>query len=76
MSDWSYDSITLDILEDTLRDVWQVLKAHAPYPDWNTDPELKKQLAEKLMALADSGIRDPQELRKRMLRCMNLALPN
>jgi hypothetical protein len=30
-------------------------------------PELKKALAERLMALADSGIRDPQELRTRML---------
>ena len=45
----SYDDATLDALEEALRDVWQVLKAHDPYPDWQEDPEMKRALAEKLM---------------------------
>jgi hypothetical protein len=52
-------------IEQALRDVWQV--AHDPYKDWNKDPELKRALAETLMALADTGVVDPEELRSRAL---------
>jgi hypothetical protein len=62
-----YDDEMLAALEEALRDVWQVLKAHDPYPDWQEDLDLKKAVAETLMALADSGVRDPQELRNRTL---------
>jgi hypothetical protein len=44
-----------------------VLQAHDPYKDWNKDPELKRALAKKLMALADTGVVDPEELRSRAL---------
>ena len=71
-----YDDEMLDMLEQALRDVWQVLKAHQPYPDWQTDPELKKELAYTLMALADSGIRDPHKLRSRALETFPLAPPH
>lgn len=72
----SYDDATLDALEEALRDVWQVLKAHDPYPDWQEDPEMKKVLAEKLMALADSGVRDSQELRSKTLQSLCLGRPH
>jgi hypothetical protein len=49
-----------------------VLKAHDLYPDWNADPELKQEIAFKLMALADSGVRDPNELRNRTLEGLSL----
>jgi hypothetical protein len=68
----SYDDATLVALEEALRDVWQVLKAHDPYPDWQEDPDLKRALAEKLMALADSGVRDSQELRSKTLQSLSL----
>ena len=68
----SYDDATLDALEEALRDVWQVLKAHDPYPDWQEDPDLKAALAEKLMALVDSGVRDSQELRNKTLQSLSL----
>ena len=67
-----YDEAMISALEQALRDVWQVLKAHDPYPKWDEDPDLKTLLAEKLMALADSGIRDPQELRNRTLQGLSL----
>jgi hypothetical protein len=67
-----YDDETLFALEKALRDVWQVLKARAPYPKWDADPELKKALAERLMALADSGVRDPHELSNRILQSLLL----
>ena len=35
--------------KQALRDVWRVLKAHDPYPHWDTDPQLKKELAYRLM---------------------------
>ena len=58
-----YDEATLARLEQVLRDVWEVLTAHNPNRDWKKDPELKKALAERLMALSDMGVTDPQELR-------------
>jgi hypothetical protein len=45
------------------RDVWQVLKAHVPFPGWESDAKLKTDLAHRLMALADAGVRNPAELR-------------
>jgi len=67
-----YDDETLHALEDAVRDVWQVLKAHAPYPGWEDDEELKTEIAHRLVALADAGICDPAELRSRTLQTMPL----
>ena len=50
-------------LEEALRDVWQVLIAHNPYLTREADSELQTAVAETLIDLADSGIRDPDELR-------------
>ena len=36
-----YDDDMLCALEDALRQVWQVLKAHDPYPDWESDQDKK-----------------------------------
>ena len=68
----SYDEKTLDALEQALRDVWQVLKAHDQHRDWDKDPETKNEVAEMLMALADAGISDPEELTSRTLECFDL----
>lgn len=55
-------------LEQALKDVCQVLKAHDPDRDWEKDAEVQQALAEKLMDLADAGVRDPRELCSRMLQ--------
>lgn len=68
----SYDETTLRALEQALRDVWEVLKAHDLHRDWDKDPETKEQVAEMLMALADAGVRDAQELRSRTLEYFDL----
>jgi hypothetical protein len=68
----SYDDEMLFALEDALRQVWEVLKAHDPYPGWQSDPDLQRALAERLMTLADSGVKDPQELRSRTLETFPL----
>ena len=68
----SYDEITLHALEEALRDVWMVLKAHDPDGAWDHKRELKRQVARTLMALADNGVTDPQELRSRTLECFEL----
>ena len=52
----SYDDSTLLALEQALRDVWEVLKAHDLCGDWDNKPELKRQVARTLMALADTGV--------------------
>jgi hypothetical protein len=72
----SYDETTLHALEDALRDVWMVLKAHDTCGDWNNNSELKRQVARALMALADTGVTDRQELRSRTLECFDLKPPH
>jgi hypothetical protein len=64
-----YDETTLQALEQALRDVWQVLKAHDPFPDGDKDGEREslRKLSAKLMTLADAGVTDAQELRNRAL---------
>ena len=62
-----YSDATLFALEQAMRDVWEVLKAHSPSSDWNADPGLNNTLVEMLLDLADSGVTDPQELRTKML---------
>lgn len=68
----SYDEQILNNLEQALREVWQVLRAHSPYKDWDKDIDLKKSLAYHLMDLADSGITDAHELRNRALESFDL----
>jgi hypothetical protein len=72
----SYDDMRLHALEHALRDVWMVLKAHDPCGDWDNNSELKRQVARTLMALADTGVTDPQELRSRTLECFDLKRPH
>ena len=69
----SYDETTLQALEQALRDVWQVLKAHDPLRDWDQDADFRRGLAEKLMDLADAGVTEPQEFRSRVLASCDLA---
>jgi hypothetical protein len=68
----SFDESTLQALENALRDVWQVLKAHDPYHDWDKDSEFQQGLAATLMDLADAGVTDRQELRSRALATFDL----
>ena len=68
----NYDHKTLIALEQAHRDVWQVLKAHDPYHDWDKDSEFQQGLAATLMDLADAGVTDRQELRSRALASFDL----
>jgi hypothetical protein len=72
----SYDEATLLALEQALRDVWQVLEAHDFYRNSDRDDECKTNLARTLMALADAGVRDPQQLRARALETLDLDPPH
>jgi hypothetical protein len=71
-----HDESTLVALERALRDVCQVLKAHDPDRDWERDAEVQQALAEKLMDLVDSGVRDSRELCSRMLKSFDLDAPH
>ena len=71
-----YDDAMLLALEEALRDVWQVLTAHNPYLTREADSELQTAVAETLIDLADSGIRDPDELRDRTLQSLSLGRPH
>jgi hypothetical protein len=71
-----YDEETLAALDAALLDVWQVIKARSPNPNWVGEPELKTALARRLMALADSGVKDPHELRNRTLQSLLLGQPH
>ena len=71
-----HDESILVALEQALRDVCQVLKAHDPDRDWEKDAEVQQALAEKLMDLVDSGVRDPRELCSRMLKSFDLDAPH
>ena len=62
MASLPYDDETLITLVQALREVSQVLEARLTRPR-DIDPVLKQELAFRLMALVNSGIRDPQELR-------------
>ena len=68
----SYDETTLQALEQALRDVWRVLKAHDPLRDWDKETDFRRGLAEKLMDLADAGVTEPQEFRSRVLASCDL----
>jgi len=68
----SYDEKTVVALEQALRDVWQVLKAHHPSHDWDRDSEFQQGLASTLMDLADAGVTDAQELRNMALATLHL----
>ena len=67
-----FNELTLQALEHALRDVWQVLKAHDTYHDWDKDSEFQQGLASTLMDLADAGVTDRQELRSRALATFDL----
>ena len=76
-----YDALMLIALEEALREVWQVLIAHNPYLTnpyltREADSELQTAVAETLIDLADSGIRDPDELRDRTLQSLSLGRPH
>ena len=68
----SYSERTLLALEQALRDVWQVLKAHDPYHDWGRDSVFQQGLASTLMDLADAGVTDAQEFRNMALATLDL----
>jgi hypothetical protein len=50
----SSDDMILFALEQALREVWAVLKAHDPH-GYLVDQDLQQAIADKLMALADSA---------------------
>lgn len=66
----SFEETTLQAVEGALRDVWEVLKAREPSHDWDTNSEFQEGLAATLMDLADAGVTDREELRKRALEIL------
>ena len=72
----SSDDMILFALEQALREVWAVLKAHDPNEYLDKDGELQKAIADTQMALADSGVTDPQELRRRALENFHFKPPH
>jgi hypothetical protein len=70
-----HNETTLVALEQALS-VCQVLKAHDPDRDWEKDSGVQQALAEKLMDLVDTGVRDPRELCSRMLNSFDLDAPH
>ncbi len=65
-----YDDETRSALEQAFSDAWAALKARYPSRDWIKDGQLSSDLSEKLMALADKGITNPDELCKRALKSL------
>ena len=59
-----------------MREVWAVLKAHDPHGYLDKDQDLQKAIADKLMALADAGVTDQQELRRRTLENFDFKPPH
>jgi hypothetical protein len=66
----SYDEETLSALEQAFCDAWAVLEARDPRRDGQKDSQLSSELSEKLIALADQGINEPDELCKRALKSL------
>jgi len=62
-----YDPTTRMALETAMNNVWSTLQAHDPLRDWEKDSELKTLLVKKIMAIAETGVIDPQELRSKAL---------
>ena len=71
-----HDETALIALEQALKDACQVLKAYDPDRDWAKDAEVQQDLAEKLMDLVDTGVRDPRELCRRLLESFELDAPH
>ena len=72
----SSDDMVLFALEQAMREVWAVLKAHDPHGYLDKDDGLQNAIADKLMALANSGVTDPQELRRRALENFHFKPPH
>ena len=67
-----FEDEDLRALQSALEDIWSDLKAHDPDRNWDADNELKTRIAEKLMALASTGINRPEELRRLALETLPL----
>ena len=65
-----FDDTDLAALQVALEDIWTTLKANDPSRHWDRENELKTRIAEKLMALAALGVREPEELRRRGLETL------
>ena len=57
-----FDDTDLAALQAALEDIWTTLKANDPSRHWDREYDLKTRIAEKLMALAALGVREPEEL--------------
>ena len=53
-----------------------MLKAHDTHEYLDKDRDLQKAIADTLMALADSGVTDPEELRRRTLENFDFKPPH
>ena len=65
-----FDDQTLMALETAMHSVWSTLQSHDPFRDWDSDGELKARIAKKLTTLAEHGVKDPEELRSKVLQAI------
>jgi hypothetical protein len=62
------DDEAIAAIELAIQNVWKIFESRNPYPNWNSDPALKKELAQNLMSLADNGVRTPEDLTDQALK--------
>ena len=70
-----YDDETRRALQQAFRDGWKILKERQPHHSWETHNDLKHDLSERLMGLADEGVTDIERLLHHALDGLNADVP-
>ena len=70
-----YDDETRRALQQAFRDGWKILKERQPDHSWETHNDLKHDLSERLMGLADEGVKDLERLVRQALDGLNTDVP-
>ena len=70
-----YDDETRRALQQAFRDGWKILKQLQPDHSWETHNDLKHDLSERLMGLADEGVTDTERLVRHALDGLNADVP-
>ena len=70
-----YDDETRRALQIAFRDGWRILKERQPHHSWETHNDLKHDLSERLMGLADEGVTDIDRLLRDALDGLNVDAP-
>ncbi len=70
-----YDDETRRALQQAFRDGWRILKERQPHHSWERHNDLKHDLSERLMGLADEGVTDIERLLLQALDGLNADVP-